>query len=110
MHKRVWIIGGKQLRGKTEVPREKTVTVSVCPLQIPHGHESNQGLRGEKTASCRLSHYTACYKCDLTKLIHKLLTGYLQGSASVYRGILINTVKVIFCNTEQSFLKFFWTQ
>jgi hypothetical protein len=40
---------------------EKPVPVPLCPPQISHGLDlgSNQGLRGERSATNRLSHGTA---------------------------------------------------
>jgi hypothetical protein len=65
-------------RGKTEILGEKPVPVPLCPPQIPHGPTpgSNPGLRGEMTATNRLSHGAAkaSYFAHNIPLMYHILT------------------------------------
>jgi hypothetical protein len=52
-----------KLTGENRQLREKPVPAPLCPPQISHGLVlgSNPGLRGERPATNRLSHGTACW-------------------------------------------------
>jgi hypothetical protein len=63
-------------QGKTD-SSEKNLSQCLCPSQISHGLDlgSNPGLRGERPATNRLSHGTACTHMLVFIGLHHLQTG-----------------------------------